>query len=149
MTKQSLPVFQLTEAFFKTLEFRRIPEIPDSLSVQFNVQLRVHSDKLPESLQVDLRLETLEGQPVTIALEVVGLFKGADDQPRPDSDELSLFVNERALFTLWPYIVQMTRLTTAQMGMDPVKLPTPHEFLFFAEEATSDSSPDVQQDEVL
>lgn len=136
-SEQSLPTFQLTEAFFTTVEFRRMPEVPDSLNVRFNVQLRVHGDKLPERLQVDLKLETLEDQPVTMLLEVVGLFKGKSEEPAPDSEELSLFVNERALFILWSYLVQMARLTTAQMGMDPVKLPTPHEFSFFPEKEGS------------
>lgn len=138
--ESSLPVFQLAEAFFTTLEFRRTPEVPDSLNVRFNVQLKVHSERLPERLQVDLKLETMDDQPLMMVLEIVGLFEGAGDQTELNDDEISRFVNERALFMLWPYVVQMTRLTTAQMGMDPVKLPTPHEFLFLPERVASTPS---------
>jgi hypothetical protein len=148
-TESSLPTFQLTEAFFTTIEFRRASEVPEPLHVRFNVQLRVHGDRLPERLQVDLKLETVEDQPLTMVLEVVGLFVGVEGQLEPDSSELSRFVNERALAMLWSYMVQMTRLTTSQMGMSPVKLATPAEFSFFPEKATPEPSPDSRQDDSL
>jgi preprotein translocase subunit SecB len=135
--KTDLPVLELAEAFFVTLEFRRTPEVPDSLKVQFNIQVRVHDEQMPERLQVDLKLETPEEQPLAMVLEVVGLFRGEDGKPDVNSEEVARFVNERALFMLWPYAVQMTRLITSQMGMEPVKLPTPHEFLFLPEEGDS------------
>ena len=123
-----VPAFQLVDAFFTTIQFRRVSEVPDPLNVRFNVQIRVHDDRLPEELQVDLKLETVEDQPLTMVLEVVGLFKATEDQLESGSSGLSRFVNERAVLMLWPYLVQMTRLTTSQMGISPVKLPTPSEF---------------------
>jgi preprotein translocase subunit SecB len=147
VTKADLPVFELTEAFFTSVEFRRTPEVPDPLNVRFNVRVRVHDEKLPEALQIDLKLETPEEQPLMMALEIVGLFEGRDGQPEPDRGELSRFVNERALFMLWPYAAQMTRLTTAQMGMDPVKLPNPLEFHFSPEETAPKHLPGDQQDD--
>lgn len=133
MTKTDLPTFELTDAFFTSLEFRRVPEMPQPLNLNFNVQLKVHGERLPEILQIDLKLATFEDQPLTMILELVGLFKSPEDQPQPGSDELSRFINERALVALWPYIVQMSKLVTSQMGIAPVKIRTPHTFQFAPE----------------
>lgn len=133
MTKKDLPAFELTDAFFTSLEFRRVPEMPQPLNLSFNVQLKVHDERLPEILQIDLKLATFEDQPLTMILELVGLFKRPEDQAQPGTDELSHFINERALVALWPYIVQMSKLVTSQMGIAPVKIRTPHAFQFAPE----------------
>lgn len=136
MNGTRLPAFELTEAFFTTLEFRRTPEVPDALNVRFNVQVRVHGEKLPENLQVDLRLQTLENQPVHMVLELIGLFRG-NPETSLEPAELTRFINERALFLLWSYIVQFTKAATAQMGMAPVRLKTPLDFQLYPEEEAS------------
>jgi len=133
MTKTDLPTFELTDAFFTSLEFRRVPEMPQPLDLKFNVQLKVHRERLPEILQIELKLATFEDQPLTMILELVGLFRSPEDQLQPGSDDLSRFINERALVALWPYVVQMAKLVTSQMGIAPVKIRTPHSFDFARE----------------
>jgi len=133
MTEPQLPKFRLHEAFFTSLEFSRMPEIPEPLHLRFSVELKVHSEGLPDALQIDLKLETLEDQPLTMILELVGLFRGSGDQTQLEDDQVSRFINERALFILWPYIVQMTRFVTAQMGISPVNIEVPLQFNFLPE----------------
>ena len=129
MTAQKFP-FRLTHAFFKTVEFDRAPSLPDPLQVDFSTQIRVHEDRLPDVLQIDLKIETESDQLLTFNIEMIGVFNLLEGQPRPDRPMVNQFVNERALYMLWPYSEQLVRVITSQMGMNPLNLRTPYEYSF-------------------
>lgn len=120
--------FRLKQAFFKTLEFHREPEMPEQLNVNFSVQVKTHDEGLPDRLEIHLKIETPEGQPLTFCVELIGIFGPIEDMPEPSHDILAEFVNERALHMLWPYLYQITHQVTGQMLANPLKIPTPHMF---------------------
>lgn len=126
MTQQIRFPFELREAFFVSLQFDRKPQVPDPLTFGVSAAVKVVADGFPE-LRVHLRIETLQAEdsPLTFHAEVIGLFGLLQGQPVPDRSIIPEFVNERALFLLWPYVSQTVRQITAQMGISPVRLPTP------------------------
>ena len=102
--------------------------MPDQLNLTFGVEVRVQEERFPDTLQVDIRLKTLEDQPLTMHAELVGLFSLVDGAPQPVRDIIPDFVNNQALHMLWPYMAQMLRIVTGQMGTNPINIKTPHEF---------------------
>jgi preprotein translocase subunit SecB len=122
--------FQLDNAFFISLEFRRAPEMQDQLELQFSFAVKVLDERYAGRLQIHLVLETHPGQPMKIRAELVGLFDLVEGHTPPDRNRIPDFVNERALFVLWPYMTQMIRQITAEMGTTPVNLRMPYEFDF-------------------
>lgn len=127
MEKLRFPL-RLEHAFFKSLEFFRAPELPDPLQVNVGAQVRVQADRFPERLQVGLKVETPSDQPLRFCVEIIGIFGPIENQPQPNASIISEFVNERALHVLWPYVEQMIRLVTSQMGMNPLTIRTPYPF---------------------
>jgi preprotein translocase subunit SecB len=140
MAQEARFPIRLTDAFFSSLQFRRVPEMPDPLQVNFNVHVRVHGEQFPDNLQINLQVETLDDQPLMLSLELVGLFRVVGDRPGLDRSVLPDFVNERAIHMLWPYVVQMIRQVTAQMGIKPVNFPTPYKFEFALPEQATEST---------
>ena len=146
MTQETRFPWRLDNAFFTSLRFRRVPELPDPLQVGITTQARLHSEHFPDKLQIDLKIETPDDQPLMLSVELVGLFSAVEGEPKPDPSILADFVNEKALYVLWPYIVHMVRQITGQMGTNPVNISTPHSFGFkpaeqapeFVEEAGGD-----------
>ena len=65
--------------------------------------------------------------------------------PEADRNTIVDFINERALFSMWPYISQMSRLMTSQMGMNPVNWRMPQNFEF---EAPSEDWPLDEEEQV-
>jgi preprotein translocase subunit SecB len=130
MTQELGFPFRLDNTFFTSLRFHRPPQIPESLEVGFSVQAKVHADEFPDRLQVDLKIETPDDQPLTLSLELVGIFRAVEGQPEPEPSIIPDFINERALHMLWPYMAQMVRQVTGQMGMAPLNIPTPYMFQF-------------------
>jgi hypothetical protein len=120
--------YRLDNAFFMSLEVNRLPQMPDRLDLGFGVQIRVVEEKFPDVLQVDIRLETLEDQPLTVQAHLVGLFSLVDGVSKPARDIIPSFVNNQALHALWPYMAQMLRIVTGQMGTNPIDIKTPYEF---------------------
>lgn len=130
MTQNVKFPLRLTHSFFKSLNFSRASELPEPLKVEIMAEIKVRHRNFPDQLQIDLKLETAEGQPLMFCIELVGLFNLVEDQPRPSREILPDFVNQRALHMLWPYVAQMIRIVTGQMGMNPVTIPIPHYFEF-------------------
>ena len=92
-------------------------------------QIKVIDKGFPR-IQVNIRVETLDQKPipVTFALELVGLFEYIGEQPEADANTLNDFMAARGLHMLWPYITQMIRVISAQMGMNPLQFKTPLDF---------------------
>jgi preprotein translocase subunit SecB len=129
MTQEIRFPFRLNNAFFTSLEFERISELPERLDLSIGVQAKISEDEFPDRLQVHLRIKTVEEEsPLTFCVELIGLFDLIEDQPEPDRSIITEFVNERALYILWPHITQMVRIVTGQMGTNPINVNTPFEF---------------------
>lgn len=112
--------FTFNDAVFSELNFFRGPDVSELSKVDAHVQVKVVTENLPERLQVHIRLESEESEDVRFVLEVVGLFDLKEDVVEPDQETVYAFINERAIYILWPYITQMSRILTPQMGMNPM-----------------------------
>jgi preprotein translocase subunit SecB len=121
---------RLERAFFKSVKFDREPEIPEPMELNFSVGVRVHDEHFPDHLQVDIKIETQEGQPLSIRMELIGTFSLVEGSPKPERDTLPDFINQQALHMLWPYITQMARQITTHMYMGPLDMPVPYAFDF-------------------
>ncbi len=130
MTQEIRFPFRLHNAIFTSLEFRRQPEMPEPLQLQLSTEIRIHDDKFPDRLQIDLRLKTPGEQPLKLFVELVSLFDLVEDQPKPDRSIIPDFINQQALYMVWPYMTQMVKYMTGQMGTSSVNVPTPLIFSF-------------------
>jgi len=140
MTQEIRFPLRLQKAFFKSLQFKRSPTIPERSQLPISVLLRVLDKDFPDTLQIELKVETVGEQPLALSLELVGQFSQVEDRPKADRSVIPSFINEQALHMLWPYMVQMIRLVTGQMGMSPVDIPIPYLFNFQPQEQTTGSS---------
>jgi hypothetical protein len=129
MNQEAVFPYQLDRAFFVNLQARRAPQVPEQVSLKFSVGVRVQDQQFPDKLQVDIKLETVgDDQPFTLIAELVGLFVLVENVPEPTPDIIPTFVNKWALHLLWPYMAQMLRIITGQMGTNPIDFRTPYAF---------------------
>ena len=124
--------FILNNAFFVTVEFCRTSQMENEFQFEAKVDLKVVTEQLPQRLQLNLKFESEDALPVRFKLELVALFDLVEGYPEADRNTIVDFINERALFSMWPYISQMSRLMTSQMGMNPVNWRMPQNFEFEA-----------------
>lgn len=124
--------FKLDTAFFTTVSCKRSPSVPSELHTDFKVSLKIVDVNFPK-LEIFLKLEAVGDQPVTFEVELVGIFLPLESQPAPDRSIIADFINEQALFMLWPYLTQMTIQVTSQMGMNPIRIPAPSHYSFRVE----------------
>ncbi len=85
-------------------------------------------------MQLVLKVQTVEDQPLSFLLELIGLFDHVEELPAPDRSIIPDFINERALYMLWPYMAQVITNITGQMGTIPINVPTPYKFSFESQE---------------
>jgi len=104
----------------------------NEFQLEANVELKVVTEQLPQRLQLNLKFESEDVLPVKFKLELVGLFDLVEGSLEADRNTLVDFINERALFIMWSYVLQMSRLMTSQMGMNPVNWRMPQNFEFEA-----------------
>jgi len=126
MTPEQKYPFKLVHAFFSAIKCERKPQMPEHIETNLLGQVKIDRDNYPHKLQVNLKLESSEDSPLTVHLELIGLFELLDGYPEPDIDAIQGFLNEQALHMLWPYAKQMILQMTGQMGMNPVNMPTPY-----------------------
>lgn len=124
--------FILNNVFFVTVEFYRKSIMENEFQFEAKVDLKVVTEQLPQRLQLNLKFASENAIPVKFKLELVGLFDLVEGYPDADQNTIVDFINERALFSMWPYISQMSRLMTSQMGMNPVNWRMPQNFEFEA-----------------
>ncbi len=141
MTQKCRFPFRLNNSFFVEIRFQRREFIKQEESpLTFNVQFKVISDDFPDELQISLKLETPDEYPVDICLEQIGLFGLVDECDTPNKDIIPDFINERALFTLWPQFTQTIKQMTAMMGMAPIEIGTPYYYAVNTESFDEDTS---------
>lgn len=119
--------FRLSNTFFAYVKIERAPSAPDGMDMHAEIGARMITSRLPELLEVQLRLETSDERPLSMQVMLIGLFTRIEDTPEPDSAAILAFVNNRALPVLWAYIDQMIVQVTAQMGIAPVRLAYPED----------------------
>jgi preprotein translocase subunit SecB len=130
MTQKMQYPLKLNQAFFAQVRFERIPKMPEAFEVLVGVQAKIVDKRFPEVLEVHLRVETPDDQPLMMQIVVIGIFgliKGASE---PDRSIIQGFAVERAFPVLWAYMDQMITQVTSQMGMPPVRLVSPVEFSY-------------------
>ncbi len=118
--------FRLEAAFFSLLHFSRQPTLPDNSQLSISTQLKVVDDEYPQKIQINLRVTTQKEQPIFFDIELIALFSHVKDQPLFSKENLQDFINQQALFMLWPYIVSEVHESTAKLGASPITLKTPH-----------------------
>jgi len=128
MTEKNMFPFRLQKAFFISIQFIRIPELPEKVHLPLSAEVKVLANQFPETLHVRLRISTPEKHDLMLNLELVGIFTYVEGLPKLDKDIIPDFVNKRALHMLWPYMVQMISNITGQMGTNPIEIDTPYDF---------------------
>lgn len=128
MTQKTQYPLKLNRAFFAQVRFERIPKMPDELGISIALQAKIVDVHFPEVLEVQLRAETPDGQPLMMEIVVIGIFGLIEGAPEPDRSIIQDFLVERAFPVLWAYLDQMITQVTAQMGIAPVRLSAPAEF---------------------
>jgi hypothetical protein len=127
---KSNPHFRHISTVFAKIAFSRKPDIPETVSVSLNIQIKiVDNASLPQRLQVNLRTQTNDdADGVNLQIEAIGLFDYVGTDAAPTKQEKIDFLRERGLHIVWQSIAHMTIITTAEMGMSPLKLFTPDDF---------------------
>jgi preprotein translocase subunit SecB len=121
---------KLDNVFFSQLQFTRIPQMPDDLELPVGIQAKVVDQRFPERLEVHLKAETADDSPLAFRVVVVGLFSLIEGASEPDRDIIPDFVTNRAFYILWAYIDHVVTQTTTSMGMKPIRLQPPIDFLY-------------------
>lgn len=112
--------FQLINVIFINLKLFRAPDIPKE-PIKFVIENK--NMDFQDKLQVNLRVRSSENSPVNIDLELIGFFEYLDDNSKKDKDLINEFIQKQAILMLWPYIQQMIKVITSQMGIEPINLP--------------------------
>ena len=128
MTENPYP-FELINTFFISLNLRREKHVPDPLELPVSIQMKVSESGFPR-LQVNLKVSVPKDSPLAFDIELVGLFDYIGDSKEYDHDLNWKFINDRGFFILFPYVSQMIRLITSQMGMNPLNTRMPLEASF-------------------
>jgi preprotein translocase subunit SecB len=140
MAQEAQFPFQLNNAFLTSLRFSRLPEMPETQEFNLGVEVNVAEIDFPGRLQIALKVETIGESPLTFRIELIGLFDYVEGEPEPDRSIVWDFVNQKALYILWPYVTQIVRQLTAQMGIGPVNLRIPYKFDFAPPQKPTEAS---------
>jgi hypothetical protein len=127
MTSRINYPFYLDNAFFICLDFQRQAAVPSNLTIGIGTEIKVATEKYPDQLQVNLRINSQDGEPLKLSMELVALFKYTGNSPDQDKDKFIDFLNDRGLIMVWPYLNQMLKLVTSQMAIQPLNLNLPPE----------------------
>lgn len=129
MTEKLSYPFSLLTAFFISLQFMRKPEVPSGLTLAIEVGIKVTFENYPNQFQINLLLTSQKDAPIEFKLELVGLFEYKGTNPEADKEKIPEFLNNQGLFMLWPYMTQIAKIITADMGISPINLNLPSEFV--------------------
>jgi preprotein translocase subunit SecB len=116
--------FKLINAFFVTLHFDREPAVPNKMEFQIEIQIKVIDKDFPR-LQVNIRNRTTDQSPLKLEVELVGLFDYIGNNPEQDRALITDFLRDKGIHMLLPYISQIIRIITGQMGMNPLDIHPP------------------------
>lgn len=121
-------LFSIQNVIFKSVHISREGQVSTPLDIQLFSEIKVREQERPDLLQVDLRVTSSEDSPVTLQLEVVGLFRLIEGEEQPDKAAIHQFVFNTGVFSLWPTMSYMVRTVTTHMGMSPLSVNMPVDF---------------------
>ena len=127
MSEQIKFPYELKNAFFVSLSFSRIREVPHPLELATAIEAGISETKFP-TLQLDLKVKTEENAPASFSIHLVGLFEYQGEEKEYNHELEIEFALERGLPSLWPIISQTVKVITAQMGLSPLSLRNPVSF---------------------
>ncbi len=127
MTNANNYPYELKEIFTISLEFHRQNEIPTPVELPISSEIKLIESGFPR-LQINMRISTAQEGAITFNIELVGLFDYIGESPEYDKELNKEFVSEKALHMLWVYGVQIIRIITGQMGMNPIQMKVPISF---------------------
>jgi preprotein translocase subunit SecB len=128
MTNRINYPFALVNAFFVCLDFQRQGEVPANLTLGIGIEIKVVTEKYPDQLQINLRISSQDKDPLKLSMELITLFKYTGTSPDQDKEKFIDFLNDRGFIMVWPYLNQMLKFITSQMGMQPLNLNFPPDF---------------------
>ena len=120
--------YSLENAFLISINIKRKKELPEIIEMPINIETKVSKPEFPR-LQIIMRASNQEDSPIPFQFEIVGLFKHLGEEEEYNKDDGKEFVFDRGLHMLWPYLSQMVRIITGQMGMNPINIKTPISYL--------------------
>jgi preprotein translocase subunit SecB len=116
--------FELLNIFLINLNFKRGNAVPTSIELPVSTEIKMVESEFPR-LQVNVKIHTPEDTPVSFNFEVVGVFNYIGENKACDQELNKRFVSQKALDLIYVHAIQMVRIITGQMGMNPVNLKTP------------------------
>ena len=133
MTDETKYPYELINSLFASVSFKRTPNVPSVLETQLSAQVNVTEQGFP-ILQIGISVKSREDDPLTFNINLIGLFEYKGDKKEYDHDLNIEFTFERGVYLLWPNIIQLVKVMTAQMGVSPLQLRTPIDFKSLAAE---------------
>jgi hypothetical protein len=138
--------YRLDSAFFTHIDITRAPAIPTEIKTSWKALIK-YDTREPSQFQIFVKLATDSEQPIIFIIELVGIFSVLDENPLPEKSAIEEYLNEQALYGLWPYFVQMIASLSSQMGINPIRIPTPYRYdvrLSDEEEDETESEPEEE-----
>ncbi len=127
MKKEMIYPFEIVSIFLKSFSFDRKEEIPPNIPIPVKTKFKLLEPGFPK-IQLNVLVETPTDLPISFRIEAVGLFNYIGEKQEYDSDINKNFIFKKGLHTIWPYISQIIKLFTSQMGMAPLNSPIPSSF---------------------
>lgn len=128
MTNKINYPFALVNVFFVCLDFQRQPAVPNEIALGIVIEIKVVAENFPGTMQVNIKISSHEGDPLKLSMELVSLFNYTGNNPDQDKEKFIDFLNDRGFIMVWPYLNQMLKFITSQMGMQPLNVNFPPEF---------------------
>jgi preprotein translocase subunit SecB len=119
--------YELVQSFFVSASFKRANEVSQPVEMQFTTEVNVAEPKFP-NLQIGIKVKSPDESPINFDLHLIGLFEYKGENVEYDHTLNIEYALQRGLYLLWPNIVQIIKVTTAQMGIPPLQVRTPITF---------------------
>jgi hypothetical protein len=119
--------YELKNAFFVSMSFGRAREVPQPIELGVATEIGLVDRDFP-NLQLDIKVKTADDAPIHFNIHLVGIFEYQGEKKEHDPDLEMKFALERGVPSLWLLIGQLVKVTTAQMGVNPLTLRAPATF---------------------
>jgi hypothetical protein len=119
--------FELKVNFFASVSFKRANEVPQPIEMPVSTEINIAEPGFP-ILQVGLKVKSPDDSPLFFDVFLIGIFEYQGDKKEYDHELNVEYVFQRAAYLLWPNISQIVRVTTAQMGVNPLQVRNPITF---------------------
>jgi hypothetical protein len=129
--------FALRDAFLISLEIKRKPQVPDPVQIATEFQVRINDQEYPDQFQAHLIATSSGDNAVDFRVELFARFahQGPAEKAEEARASIPRFISEKGFHQLLPYMAQIVRIVSGQMGMNPLQMPFPDSVVAFSEEA--------------